>query len=237
MDPVPQQSATNNSVLKLIAFILFITLPILGFIFGMYYESLRGSRQDPKEADTMMRPADAWTPSVTSEFPSPTPMSQEFIRRSNICVKNGTNSVEYLLVPYEVKKNDTLLTIATKELKDPSRVQELAVMNGEKYPSLFSTPGVADYSKVLVAGWVFNLPPAWITDSSGQLDEVDGMILQIRPDDGWYEITSNTNGSGHFATIKVSQSMSTAAGGLKAGDCISAVRDIRKNSVLRISLQ
>jgi len=157
---------------------------------------------------------------------------------ATVCEKTTYGNIEDSLVAYTVKEGDTLQSIAANELNDTSRMQEIAVMNGDRYPSLFASTGVAATNPELIEGWKLLLPPDWLQRSSGQLDEVNGKVLAIRASDKGLEISSTDDASDHYATLTIDGATVNQTGvTYSEGDCITAIRDIRQNKVLRIGLQ
>lgn len=155
---------------------------------------------------------------------------------SNNCKQNSEGDISNVLRTYIVKKGDSLLLISKNELGDPSRYQEIAIMNGDKYPSLFSSPGVVSRNAFLEQGWILLLPPDWIKNSSGQLDIINGMIF-AQDKDGT-KVTANSNNSGWSATLKIEKdTVNLQSTTFKIGDCVTAVRDVRLNRVIKIDLQ
>lgn len=217
--PKPNPLTTVTPLSKAIALILFIALPFVGFYLGTRYQTMSPNNQQLSNQNERVAPS-----------------TQQNI--ANTCTKNSYGNINEILTKYTVRKGDSLLSIAKNELGDPSRLQELAVMNADKYPTLFSSPGVLAQNPFLEQGWVLSLPPKWITSSSGQLQEVNGLILAIRPEDQALEISSKRDQSGHFASITLdSSTINNSNVNFKVGDCISAMRDVRLNKILKIDLQ
>ena len=217
--PKPNPFTTVTPLSKALALILFIALPFLGYYLGMKYQAVLPNNQQL---------ANGAVPTT----PNPQP------NIANVCTKKSYGDINEILTKYSVRRGDSLLSIAKKELGDSSRLQELAVMNSDKYPTLFSSPGVLAQNPFLEQGWVLSLPPKWITSSSGQLQEVNGLIFTIRPDGHAFEISSNSGQSGHFATINLdSNTINSNKVSFKEGNCITAIVDVQLNKVLRIDLQ
>ena len=219
MDFLTKHTTTNNPVLKIVSIIIFVLIPILGFVLGMRYQSILSD-------DKQFIIQNIQTTSVIQQ------------NLDNNCKNNSRSDINEILVKYTVKQGDSLLSIARNELGDPSRIQELAVMNADKYPGLFSSTGVLAQNPFLEQGWTMSLPPKWITNSSGQLDIINGVIFNIRSDDKSMEISSKKDQSGHYATITLDKdTINQNKVNYKIGDCISAIRDIRLNKILKINLQ
>lgn len=156
----------------------------------------------------------------------------------NNCKQNSRGDISSIMRTYVVQKGDSLLSISRKELGDPSRYQELAVLNGDKYPVFFSSPGVVSQNAFLEQEWTLLLPPEWIKSTSGSLDIINGMVLTVRPNDHALEITSKNDRSGHYATLTLdNRTINPNDRSFKSGDCITAVRDVDRNKVLKIDLQ
>lgn len=81
------------------------------------------------------------------------------------CEKNGYYKKEEYLQEYTVKQGDSLISIATTQLGDSSRVNELISLNDDK--NLYS----------LEEGWELFLPPSQQT--SGRVKKFGGKIYKI----------------------------------------------------------
>ena len=81
------------------------------------------------------------------------------------CEKNGYYQKEEFLQKYTVKKGDSLLSIATSQLGDSTRVNELIVLNDDKHLSFAEE------------GWELFLPPPQQT--SGRIKKFGGKIYKI----------------------------------------------------------
>lgn len=81
------------------------------------------------------------------------------------CEKNGYYKKEEFLQKYTVKKGDSLLSIATSQLGDFTRVNELTMLNEDKYLSFAEE------------GWELFLPPPQQT--SGRIKKFGGKIYKI----------------------------------------------------------
>lgn len=203
VSPKPNPYTTVTPLSKALALVLFISLPFLGFYLGFKYQNQFSTISNTNSKETL----------VTS------------------CPISFTDNIDSLLRSYEVKAGDTLLSISKNQLGSTNRVEELIVMNANKYTSLSLE------KPFLEQGWILKLPPQWVKSSSGQLNAINGKILKIRPNDQIFEITSG-GVAGHFATITLdSNTINIKNTVFKEGDCISAIRDTRMNKILKIDLQ
>jgi LysM repeat protein len=136
------------------------------------------------------------------------------------CSKNGPAQKWEYLVPYVVKDGDTLQSIATTQLNDASRVNEILQINGQ-----------GPY----VVGSTLYLPPASITKSSGNLKEVSGMLVEKNSSFWHISYSSDPKGLGvlipAFWFDGVSDSDSFAV-----GSCIKVLFD-DGNKVYSVALQ
>jgi len=136
------------------------------------------------------------------------------------CSKNGPAQKWEYLTPYVVKDGDSLQSIATSQLNDASRVNEIMQINGQ-----------GPY----VVGSTLYLPPSFITKSTGNLKEVYG-LLTAKDASYWHiNYSSDPNGIGiiiptfWFGSVAGSDS-------LTVGDCIKVLFD-DGNKVFSASLQ
>jgi LysM repeat protein len=125
------------------------------------------------------------------------------------CSKTGLAQKWEYLKPYVVKANDSLESVATEQLKDASRVNELLKING-----------VGPF----VVGSTLYLPPDTITKSSGNIQLVYGKLVE-RNDTSWHiSFTSDKSGQGVLIPSYLFTSVSNKDA-FKIGDCIGVLFD------------
>ena len=107
----------------------------------------------------------------TEKVPTPDTITCKYTKPA------GFNSDLYLYT-YKVKQGDTLLSIASKELGDSSRMHEIAIYNRNEYPSLYTWDDVAN-KFAIKAGWVLKLPTKNIPRSSGFVEGEEGKVISI----------------------------------------------------------
>jgi hypothetical protein len=125
------------------------------------------------------------------------------------CSKNGPAQKWDYLVPYVVKDGDTLQSIATTQLNDANRVNEILQLNGQ-----------GPY----VVGSTIYLPPSSITKSSGNIKEVFGML--VKKDSSYWQLSysSDPKGLGILIPSFWFNDISNAES-YGVGDCITVLFD------------
>jgi LysM repeat protein len=142
------------------------------------------------------------------------------IVNNNICKKSGFAQKWEYLTSYTVKANDTLQGIASSQLNDEARVNEIMQTNGVG---------------PLIVGSTLYLPPPNITKSSGNIKQVHGRL--VKKDDVNWQLSFNgdINGQGiiipsfWFTEIPSEDSY-------KVGDCLTILFD-DGYKVFSVSLQ
>lgn len=128
---------------------------------------------------------------------------------TNTCSKNGFAQKWEYLTAYTVKANDTLESVATEQLKDASRVNELLKLNG-----------VGPY----VVGSTLYLPPSSIPKSSGNIRQVYGKLVD-KNDTSWHiSFSTDKKGQGLLIPAFLFDSVANKAS-FSVGDCISVLFD------------
>jgi len=150
-----------------------------------------------------------------------TPSTQNSTIPSGItCSRYGPAQKWEYLEPYTVKDGDSLQSIASTQLNDPSRVNEILQINGQGPYEVGST---------------LYLPPPSITKSTGNIEEVYGLLTE--KDSSYWKISysSDPNGMGilmpsyWFDTISNSNSFSV-------GNCVKVLFD-NGNKAFSVSTQ
>jgi len=125
------------------------------------------------------------------------------------CAKTGFAQKWEYLTPYVLKQGDSLQSIATDQLKDSSRVNELLQLNGVG---------------PLVAGSTLYLPPASITKSSGKLQQVYGKLVE-KTDASWHiSFTSDKKGQGILIPSFLFQTVANKDT-IQIGSCVTVFLD------------
>ncbi len=128
---------------------------------------------------------------------------------SKVCGKTGLAQKWEYLTPYTVKQSESLQSIATDQLKDSSRVNELLQLNGVG---------------PLVVGSTIYLPPSNITKSSGNIRLINGKLVE-KNDSSWHiSFTSDKSGQGLLIPAYLFQTVSNASS-FTIGSCISVLLD------------
>ena len=136
------------------------------------------------------------------------------------CTKNGPAQKWEYLTPYVVKDGDTLQSIATTQLSDVNRINEILQLNGQ-----------GPY----VVGSTIYLPPSSIPKSSGNIKKVYGLI--VKKDSSYWQLSYSSDPKGLGILIPsfwfdgVSNSNSFII-----GSCIKVLFD-DGNKVYSVSLQ
>src|SRR5258708_8778115 len=112
---------------------------------------------------------------------------------ASTCTKQGLQPKDDYLPTYTVKSGDSLLFIAKSQLKDISRVNELIILNKDRYPQLSVNPSL------LQQGWKLNLPPQNVGITNGHIYVISGNI-ELYPDDRkLWGVRCNSEGAGTFS--------------------------------------
>jgi len=156
---------------------------------------------------------------------------------AQICSQYGiSKDKNKLYKAYTVKKGDTLLSIATNQLKDSSRVGDLIYINRIQYPGLsFENPFIE-------VGWLLYLPPDYLKqiqllgDAPQLLYEVSGPIVEVNSD-GWSINLDNYNTKYPLKFNKDTQFISKDKVNYKIGDCVVVVMQEQDQKVFTVSPQ
>jgi hypothetical protein len=151
-----QNSADSPGKNILVGIFWIISLVIavfVGFSFG------QGNKNTINSAES----APLKTVNQINSLPTPTPQLSQNIVNNNICEKSGFAQKWEYLTSYTLKENETLQSIASSELNDSSRVNEIMQINGVG---------------PLIVGSTLYLPPPSITKSSGNIKQVHGRLVK-----------------------------------------------------------
>lgn len=106
---------------------------------------------------------------------------KEETSENTVCKKTGFAQKWEYLTAYEVEENDTLQSIAKKQLNDEGRVNEILQVNGVG---------------PLVVGYTLYLPPPNVPKSSGNLKQVYGKLLKKSQASWHIGFSSDPDGQG-----------------------------------------
>lgn len=177
-------STSEGSGLKIFLTVVWgISVIAAGFI-GYGYAHMQDSDKNVLQANTLITPSPS--PQVTPNVADYTASTNNSISPTTAvnttnCPKTGFAQKWEYLTAYEVKTNDTLQSIATDQLKDVSRVNEILQING-----------VGPY----VVGSTLYLPPPTITKSSGKLKQVYGRLMEKNATSWHLGLSNDPKGQG-----------------------------------------
>jgi hypothetical protein len=160
------------------------------------------------------------TEAASNNAPTSVSNNSPVATNNKACAKNGPAQKWEYLTPYVVKDGDTIQSIATTQMNDANRVNEILQINGQ-----------GPY----VVGSTIYLPPSSITQSSGNIKEVYGML--IAKDSSYWHLSYSSDPKGlgillpsfWFNSISNSNSFSS-------GDCLKILFD-DGNKVYSVNLQ
>jgi len=139
---------------------------------------------------------------------------------NKVCGKNGPAQKWEYLVPYILKDGDTLQSIVTKQLNNANRVNEILQLNGQ-----------GPY----VVGSTIYLPPSTITQSSGNIKEVYGML--VKKDSSYWQLSYSSDPKGLGLLIPSFWFDSVPnTDSFNVGNCITVLFD-DGNRVFSVALQ
>jgi hypothetical protein len=137
------------------------------------------------------------------------------------CKYHDTPPKDTYLETYVVQPGDTLLSIAQNRLHDSSRVDELIILNHDKYPYLTRN------NTFIEAGWKLLFPPAVFKQTSGNIGMIRGAIMSIEQSDHWFITTDTSQREPLYGDFYVGQATFAGKGKsyYKVGDCVSILFD------------
>lgn len=223
MQKSPNSSSNSRFPLTIFWVISLIIIGLLGFIFGkgITSENAKTKVLGEKKEDLSIQIPTA-IPSQ-SPSPSPSPTQQNIVKIQPItetsptlspvntlpCSKNGFAQKWEYLISYVLKENDTLQSIATEQLKDSSRVNEILQINGVG---------------PLVNGATLYLPPPSVTKSSGNLKQIYGKLVEKNTATWHIGFSTNRDGQGVFIPAFFFEELSNSDS-FKIGDCLKIFLD------------
>lgn len=129
---------------------------------------------------------------------------------TGICKKSGLSQKSEFLPSYTIKDGDTLQAIASSQLGDPKRLDELMTLNS-------GTSGLS-------AGSTLYFPPSSIKQSSGHLVQVSGMI--VKKDNAVWQLSYGGGEKGLGLVIPTYYFNDVAnTQGYTLGDCVTIFLD------------
>lgn len=208
-----QESGQQLSGGKSFFVVLWIfSLLLVGFF---SFKVGKGSKEDVKPADKVLgalqnvEAAPTAPPQPTSEVPLPTQLMVATPTDTPACQKSGLAQKWEYLTAYIVKEGDSLQSIATAELGDAGRTNEILQLNG-----------VGPY----ISGSTLYLPPKSITKSNGKIQLVRGKLIEKNASSWQLSFNDDKKGQGlliptfWFADIQNKDNY-------KVGDCVSILFD------------
>ena len=198
---LPQWLITVTPFSKILAMILFILFPIIGFVLGMGYQ---------ENKITIL----------------PTPIKQTTSSQEKVCKYYGEISKDLYLTQYTVNKGDTLLSIAKNVLGDPSKVNEIITLNKDNYPELsLSKPFLEQGWKLYLPKSFIHQVTDNITTWSGPIANVVNnqmLVIQALPSKGnsgtnnVYLTTDTTYENDDKSLIKIGKCINVVMNGIYA---------------------
>lgn len=196
-------------------FILIVILIIIAVGYGAYY---LGRWQTPPQIINI----------------TPTPIADNNIGGYALrgsCNTYGSESKDKFLPSYVTQKGDSLLAIAKRKLSDVSKVNEIIILNNDRYPSLsLSNPFIE-------IGWVLFLPPPGVTGFQFDLAQVTGEISKLPKGNGEQRYGFRIpNGLGSF-TLTPAREYSISPDLLKVGDCVKMLMETNTGNVYKLTYE
>jgi LysM repeat protein len=215
-----------------LGFVWLISLLIagyLGFAYGKDYMSVQPSN----DKKVLMASTNQISPIIIA---SPAPQIKSAVEGNDLpssdsnnipsavstitCARSGFAQKWEYLTAYTIKAGDTIQSIASDQLNDASRVNEILQINGVG---------------PLVIGSTLYLPPPMITKSSGNIKEVYGKLVDKAA--SYWHISFSANSSGLGVLIPSYWFVGMAnIDSYQVGDCLKVLYD-DGDKVYTISLQ
>ena len=129
--------------------------------------------------------------------------------KSDFCQKYDLEKEDYL-EKYTVKKGDTITSIATKELGDSNKGNQIVLLNSE---SLYINIQLEEGQNIFI-------PKDEYSDSKGLIYPVVGKVLLVK---GSLLGVGTTAGSESYRTVEFEHPDKLAA--IKKGDCVEVILD------------
>lgn len=216
---LPERLTTPTRFSKTISILLFISLPIIGFFLGIRYQALIVLEEIQEIKDYAKEAA---IKEIQREI-----LNLSSGRLHNQCLKYDLSPKKDFLKSYTIKSGDTLLSISKNELNDISRVNDIIILNIDRYPSLSLE------NPFLEQGWILYLPPDYITGFKNDLFERSGEVTQVTST-GAIVVRSPRGSAGIYPDKKT---LYLNGFDFKVGDCVTYVSEVRSNKVYIISKQ
>lgn len=205
----------------------------IGFIYGRSNQNSQTGAEKNTLAVSINQITNTPTPtSISIPIPIPSPSAKSITPtvaptviptntvKSDSCSKTGFAQKWEYLTAYIIKQNDTLQGIATLQLNDSTRVNEILQINGVG---------------PLIADSTLYLPPSTVSKSSGNLKKVYGKLVEKNSASWRINFSNDTNGQGILIPSFWFQGI-TNIDSYKIGDCIEVFLD-DGYKVFSVSLQ
>lgn len=208
---------------------------VVAGIFGYYYFAGHNANQSTNNKSVLQAATNDITPiqtiapneqNTTASDTTPASNAQSTTQTTpaqtaaKACTKNGPAQKWEYLTPYMVKDGDTLQSIATTQLNDANRVNEIMQINGQ-----------GPY----VVGSTLYLPPSTITKSSGNIKEISGML--ISKDSSYWHVSYSSDPKGLGIAIPSFWFNNVSnANSFSPNDCITVLFD-DGNTVFSVAMQ
>ena len=135
----------------------------------------------------------------------------------NQCSKYGYSDKSQYLNVYKVRSGDTLLSIAANELGDVSAVNQISLLNKDRYPQLSLV------HPFIEVGWQLYLPPDYINEFFGGLWEMNAELAGISEETGKWYFYFGPESFGNILPTK--DTLYPNGDDLSSGDCIKYIYD------------
>jgi len=162
--------------------ILFTSLWMISVVIAGYIGYGYGQGQTPDKKVLTPTPTIQANPTVIDyTVPGNATTVSPAMVDTKACAKTGFAQKWEYLTAYVIKENDTLQSIATEQLKDETRSNEILQINGVN---------------PLVIGSTLYLPPASIAKSSGNIKQVYGKLVEKNSTSWQLNFSNDPKGQG-----------------------------------------
>jgi len=133
-----------------------------------------------------------------------------------VCPSYGSQKAKGETFVYTVKEGDSLLSIASNQLGDSSRANEIISLNKDDYPGLIDQP------RLLQAGWELELPLRNLGIVQHELKTLSGMVASY--DGKRIGVSFNQKGT-QYGEYSIQESTEIVGEEIGFGDCIHILVD------------
>ncbi len=203
----PSPLATNDSLnMKILVGIFWVFTTVISAVVGFSYGRNTQVAQLPVEKNTVLGSTSeiAATPTESVENILPSAPTNITPTSTAFCKKAGFAQKWEYLTPYIIKENDSFQSIATRELQDATRVNEITQLNGIGQ---------------LVVGSTVYLPPPSVSKSSGNLKQVYGKLSDKNSVSWHINFSVDPNGQGLLIPSFWFEGLANS-NTFKIGDCV-----------------